>query len=268
MATIQTVREVCARALRRTGVLSPYEQAADPQLMAIAQDELDSMVRHYTGAHRMPWLHDLTVKFAPPAGQASFDLLDFLPAGTAPEGVQYPVSATYNEQGQTPDLPISLWRRSEYEAIERKSDEGRPEGIHIDRRQPKPKAFVWRVQPTSGTPVYEINLVYQEFVPDLSGRDTKNEIVTTLPETWNLWMVTQLAALIGSGPVVRLDRGEQRDLRDEAGGYLNDLLAYANDEQADQPRNCAYNDASGTDPTTYPRRPSHRFYSSHKHGYR
>ena len=263
-----TVREVCTLALRKTGVLAPHETAAEPAHLQIAQDFLDMMVRHETAVERMPWLHPDTIQITPPAGQRTFDLLDFLPAGTAPEGVQYPVSATFAESGQEPDQPLRLIRREEYEALERKNDEGRPEVLFIDRLQPKPTASVWRVQPTDGTPTYTINLVLQTFVPDLTGRATKNEIVTKLPQMWNMWLVHGLAAEIGDGPIVTLDRGETRDRRSHAADLLEELAAYANDEHADQPRNAQYNDASGVDPRHRPRRSGFRYYgTNYRYGY-
>lgn len=67
-------------------------------------------------------------------------------------------------------------------------------------------------------------MTYQAYAPDVTNPDKKS--VTGLEAAWQRWAEYQVAADIGSGPVVNLPETRLQDYRKEAAAAKRALLAF------------------------------------------
>lgn len=240
MSRLLTVREICERALRKVGTFSIRDTAADPGELEEARSWLDLVVGHVAASQRTWWLVPATVSFPLTANDITYDLNSVLELDDGDEKVQFPVAANLVNLTTNTSSPLHIERRSKYEDVTVKAQTGIPEAVYIDRQQ-NPTLYVWPVAVADD--LYEIELVYQKFGPDVTRAKNRNpEFVAGIRNSWNLFLVTRVAAECGDGPVRRLPITEIKQWRDDAKALLEALWAYDNDEQTSEPRQTAYTD--------------------------
>lgn len=235
--TILTRDEVIERALRKIGAFAVSSRAPRAHEVAEASYWLDMAVAHQSARSRQWWLVQETAEFAAVADQASYVLRTAIGANDVPLGIQFVIAAylyDVNTGQDVGDLPIL--RRHEYEEKADKARTGTPEAIYIDR-QTSPTAYLYPTPSDGGD--WRVRLVYQAYSADFVKAKPTDKAYQMRP-TWNLWMVTELAAQIGAGPVRRLPADEVREMRQEATRYRNELEAYDAHEQADENRRVGY----------------------------
>ena len=237
MSRMLSIREVCERALRRIGAYPIRSSGARPEEVDEARFWLDMIVGHMSSVMRTWWLVPGTGTFALAPGTPGYDLGEMLTSAQAPDGIQFVISVyLYDPVAKIDICEMRMLRRQEYEAIDDKSRIGEPEAIYIDRDD-RPRATLYPVPDTARS--YVVRVLFQGYSSDF----TKNSGVDktfTVRHSWNLWLVTALAAAIGNGPVRKQPADEVKDMKDEATRYLDQLQAYENTEQANEPRRVSY----------------------------
>jgi len=228
--------EVGERALRKVGAFSINDEAADPDELDETLRWLDMIVAEVTGTRRCYWLSPATVTFDWPAAEASVVLADQMGADYPPTGILFPVRAwRVDVTTGLRQAEIELCRRKKYEAKSNLATAGSPEILFIDRLVQEQRAYVWPVPSTAD--VWQIALEFQTYSRSVLGEqggEQSGDVPHGFDQTWQLWMVTRLAAEIGDGPVKRLDASTIRDWRTLADGYLSALL-YHNREKNNRP---------------------------------
>ncbi|MFH1603694.1 MAG: hypothetical protein ABIH03_07285 [Pseudomonadota bacterium] len=229
--------EACERALRKIGAYAINDEAADPDEIEETLYWLDLIVAEVTGTRRCYWLTPATVTFDWPDGESSVVLADQMGADYPPTGILFPVRAWLVDY-ETGDRQseIELCRRRKYEELSISTTAGSPEVLYIDRLVENQKAYVSPV-PDNADNLWKIALEFQAYSRSVLGEqggDQAGDVPTGFDQTWQLWMVTRLAAEIGDGPVKRLEASTIRDWRALSAGYLSDLL-YTNREKNNRP---------------------------------
>lgn len=234
MSKLLTVREVCERALRKIGAFPTYDTAAEPEHLAEAMSWLDMLVGHVAAKERQYWLVPAALTVELETGTADYLLADAVGPDAPEAGVQFPITAVYvDAAGRRRELP--LWRRHEWDAREGEAAPGEPEALYIDRSA-APRLYV-HPEPDQD---YTVELTVQTYVSDLTRGNS--ERATTFRSSWNLYLVTGLAAELAAGPITRLPDAEVRGMRLRARELLDDLLAYDAHEQANEPRLTRFHD--------------------------
>lgn len=229
MARQLTVAQVCERALRKIGAYSIRDTGARAIEMAETREWLDLVIGHVASRKRTWWLVPSTARLTLASGVASYGLAANLSG--APE-VQH-VVALYTVNLTTGDRePLAIARRQEWEERDATLGAGPACKAWIDRS----RAPVLHLHPAPPNPVVEaIDVVFQSFAPD-QARGTYTQRIADIRDGWNLYLVTALAAEIGDGPVRKLPQDEVRGMKRDAQMLYDDLAAYDDHEQADEPR--------------------------------
>lgn len=229
MARQLSVAQVCERALRKIGAFSIRDTAARTIEMAEAREWLDLVIGHVSSLKRTWWMVPSTARLTLASGTTAYNLRENLADAPAVQHVValYSVNLTTNERD-----PIAICRRQEWEERDATLAAGRACMAWIDRsRDP-----VLHLHPAPPDPVTEaIDVVFQSFAPD-QARGTYTQRIEEIRDGWNLYLVTALAAEIGDGPVRKLPQDEVRGMRRDAQRLYDDLAAYDDHEQADEPR--------------------------------
>lgn len=234
MAQILSVADFCKRALRKIGSFSINDAGAEPEEMEEARFWLDMIVGHQAARKRTWWLTPTTATFALEAGTQEYDLDAMLAPTASARGEQFVIQA-FLDDADTGEMihEISLRSRREWEETDQRQRAGTPECAYIDRHQ-SPKMLVSPVPNDARS--YQVRVIFQSYSPNFPAMQWVNRTDTAIRSSWNLWLVTALAAQIGNGPVRKLPADEVRDMKAEAGGLLTDLEAYEDHEQANEPR--------------------------------
>ena len=236
MSADLTIGQICERALRKIGAYPIADSAADPEAMAETTYWLDMVVGHLSGSMRCFWLVPATISVNLTTGQGVYDFADLLGQSNPDESAQFLIWATVTSGGS--DIPVKILRRREYDEIADKTSTGVPKTIYVDRLVENQRVYVHPV-PGAGETI-KLNLTIQRFNRDLL--QAKPAKLHGLRSTWNLWLVTALAAEIGDGPVRRVPDGELRAMRDRANELVAQLVGYDAQEQAGEPRRVRFND--------------------------
>lgn len=236
--TLLSVQTICTRALRKIGEFPIRGAVLRPEALAETREWLDMVIAHQSGRMRTPWLIPDTAIFSLVAGQQAYDLRAVIGAQIVPDGLQFVVAAYLYDPATVQDVHrIELKQRIEWEDITDKTRAGEPEAAWIDRTR-WPVLHVYPT-PSAATRALKVRIVYQTMSSSFSNLPF-NDKTYALHECWNLWMVTALAAEIGSGPVRRLPKDEVDDMNRKAERLRLDLEAYDQFEQADEPRQVAF----------------------------
>lgn len=229
--------EACEMALQKIGDFPTNDEEADPDSMQRALQWFDIIVAEVTGNRRCYWLTPETVTFSWPVGESSVVLADAMGVDYPPLGILFPIRAwgvdttTGTRQGE-----IELCRRAKFEAQPNPQTSGSPRLLFIDRLVENQKAHVSPI-PSADNP-RSIALEFQTYTRSVLGEqggDQAGDISTGFDQTWNLFLVTRLAAELGDGPVKRLETQTIRDWRTLAEGLLSNLVTYQNREKNNRP---------------------------------
>jgi hypothetical protein len=237
-----TIREICERALRKIGAFAIRDTGADSDELEEARFWLDMLVGHVSARRRYWWLAETAAVLALTPGVRTYTL-DGSTLGQDAPAVAFPISAFAIDPLSGRDGEIDIYRRRDYDALTDKDlRTGPPEGIYIDRLA-APTLTVYPLPPaaTEGGPPWRIRLVYQQFTDDVTVGEAERRI-RDVRSTWNLFLVTALAAQIGDGPIRKLPQDEVRGMRNDANQLLSDLDAFDAHEQANEPRRTSFND--------------------------
>lgn len=232
-----SVSQICERALRKIGAYPIRGGSLRPEDLTETRYWLDMVMGHEAARMRTPWLIADTATVSLVASQQDYDLRQQIGAQVVPDGLQFIVSVRLYDVGADRDIRrLDLLKREEWEDIEDKSRTGEPQAAYIDRtRWP-----VMKLYPVpDGVKTLTARVLYQKLASNFANRKFSDKTYD-LHQAWNLWVVTELAAQIGDGPVRKLPQDEVRDMKKDAARLLHDLEAYDQFEQADEPRQVAH----------------------------
>jgi hypothetical protein len=224
-SSLYTAKEIADRALRKIRAFSEENDLKETLYW------LDMMLAHY--AAKRPYLalmrDELEVTLVEDDG--SYTLREELNA-SLPTGTQYPVEAMLQDANGN-RRPLNIITHREWRRIEVPSRTGTPDRVYIDRLNNP----VMRVYPIPGENEdgWKIILTVQTFSPTVRPRNVNRDTALTNQPTglrvgWQLWGVTQLACIIGNGPVRALPLDRIKDFRGEAMLFESELMAYENRE--------------------------------------
>lgn len=230
-SSLYTAKDVAERACRKIGAASINDDAVEDNDLKETLWWLDMMLAHY--AAKRPYLalqrDELEITLAEDDG--SYNLKVELNASLA-TGVQYPVEAML-EDANGNRTPLSIVTHREFRRLAVPTTSGTPQIVYIDRLNDP----VMRVYPIPGAndAGTKIILTVQTFSPTVRPRNVNRSTALTnqptgLRVSWQLWGATQLACIIGNGPVRTLPLERIRDYRGEAAMYEADLMAFENRE--------------------------------------
>jgi hypothetical protein len=231
VATRFTVREIVEAALRRLQSYAVHDVGSDPDEFSIAVDALDRMLAHYGAVFQLQFWIKETVAVAIPAATNPLDIVTIAGTATIPTGEFMAIDDLWlRDTTSSRDYPLErISRRKYHEEIENKSQGGMPGLVYIDRTEQAPKVYLHPVMQLTG---YELVFTYFKFTNSV--RSSPNGAHGfDLP--WQLWMETQLAYIIGSGPVIMIEGPTLSRWQTDAREYREQLFAAYNRE-AKKPR--------------------------------
>lgn len=233
MPRILSVNQFCERALRKIGSYSINDAGARPEEMEEARWWLDMLVGHLAARKRTWWKVPETATLTLREGVQDYSLdAELSPASAS--GEQFVIQVFLDDADTGEEIhQISLLQRKEWEELEQRQDSGEPECAYVDRH----RSPTLRLSPVpDAARSYRLRVIFQSYAPDFTAMAWNNRSDTEIRQSYNLYIVTALAAQIGNGPVRKLPADEVRDMKAEAGGLLSDLEAYEDHEQANEPR--------------------------------
>lgn len=229
MPRLFLAHELVERSLRKIGMFPITETAAQPEYVKEGLYWLQMRLAHICGTNRV---YHLTPKdplsLSLTGGTQSYDIEDVLGASAPDDGVQFVKEAVLDD-GNGNRTPLRIVTRKEWEQLEVPGETGTPDKVYIDRL----RDLTLKTHPTlaSGVTGYSIKLTVVTYVPDLT--KSQGKVDPTHPETWQLFIVTDLAGIIGNGPVRKLPRAEVELIKKEALDYWGDIFGRHNEEHAD-----------------------------------
>lgn len=234
MSRLLSVSEVCERALRKIGSFSMADTGARADEMQEAMFWYDMVVGHVASLRRTYWLIPATRNITVTAGVSSYLLRTSV--STSPQ-VQsmVAVNRVALTGGERSDIPIV--RRTEFEERSGLPTTGEPNFVWVDRTR-DPTLHIFPAPPTPVT--YSLDLTYQTFAPNQVGSSPTTS-VDGWRDSWNLFLITRLAAELSDGPVRKHAADEVRALREEAEKLYHELADYDGHE-GESPRRVAFND--------------------------
>lgn len=225
MATNFTVRQIVEAALRRVQSFANHDTGSDPDDYSIAVDNLDRMLSHYSAILHMQAMVRETVVIDIPAATNPLDIVSI--AGTAMIPTRDFMSLdqmVLRKDGRDYELS-RITRREYHEQVKQKDSGGFPSFVYIDRAETQPRVYLWPVLQLTG---YQLVFTYFRFSAGV--RSLPPESAHGLGSPWQMWMETQLAYIIGSGPVVRVENDLLSRWKDDAQEYREQLFGAYNTE--------------------------------------
>lgn len=255
---ILSIAEVCDRALRRIGATAIRATGSRKEEVDEARYWLDMVVGHQAAREATWWLVPASATFALTAGIDTYDLASVLGATQAPTGIQSVTMVMLYDTATAVDIhEVGIVSRREFELRAVPDDEpvvdspwmwdrngsgvaitpGPPRMCYVDRAQSPTIQF--SPAPDSSRD-YGARVVFQSYSSDFTA-ETPNDRTFKIRSTWNLWMVTALAAEIGNGPVRKLPADEVKDLQRQARNLRIELEAKDQHEAAKVPARVRFN---------------------------
>lgn len=245
MSTRFTAKQICEMALEDIGVVSIHETGATKEQLRRTLARLDLIVAHLSGITRCFWLIPDTLEVALTTA-ASYGLLATLASDAPDEGIQFPVAARLDVDGNV--TPLTIVTKETWNGLDQ-SRTGTPELIYIDRLN-TPTMSVYPVPTVSG---YTVLLDVQTFGPTLTGPRQENTS-HLLRLSWQAYLVKKLAAWLGNGPIRKLSNADIRLREADAKMHLDELLAFENRQHDTEPPIVASNESfeTSSDPRMWP----------------
>lgn len=203
MSTLLTARQICDRALRKIGAFPITESAAGGEEVDEALFWLDLIVGELPGTIRSYWLLSEDIYLDLDPGVVSYDLADEV-ADWPSQGVEH-ITEIWLENSSGSRTPVKVVDRNFFDERSKIDSSGTTEIVHIDRT----KTPILRPWPVIATTGYRLGMVAQMLGPDVAPKEVtpKADRATVehgLPHAWQMWLINQLAAEIGDGPVRKL----------------------------------------------------------------
>jgi hypothetical protein len=216
--------EICERALRRCGTFSVHDQGADADALVVARECLDMILGELSGTMRAFWLIEDQIDVPLAAGVSPTHLATAADPAIGDFQFLYQIALVDTETSRA--YPLRRLLRSDWAAIPDQAQAGFPSAIFVDRRHElDPLAYTYPVQQVD---TLALRTTYQRFAPKV----LDGTIDPDVPRAWQRYLVFQLAADIGSGPVTRRPIQETKDDRDEAALARARLEAFQNRQHA------------------------------------
>lgn len=224
MPKLLTAADIAEHALRQAGVYSVYDSGPDAASFQVTLERLDLLLAETVGSYNFWWFVPTSEEIALVSGQEEYDLTALLDTD-----LQFIQHVFLLRDGKAEEL--TQLRRDKYDEYKAEPEtDGTPHSIYIERKT-SPSAFV--VPPTSLT-TDRLLVTGQEYSPDVTQEN--GQVDHRFPAAWQRAMILQLAADIGSGPVIKLPRDELKDLKEDAGTAFRRLDAFNNREQVRKAR--------------------------------
>lgn len=215
-------REIAEKALRKIGVFSTYDTAADPVQLAEALDWLDLVIAHAAGKTRLFFLTPSELSVSLTGDQQEYDLIEELAANAPDRGIQRVTFAALDD-GNGNRTPLTLISSTEKDSKLSPADTGTPTEIYVDR-QTNPTLFTYPVL-ASGVTGYSIKLTVQTYGEEFASHRTGNK-ATGVRTSWQKWLIYELSKCLGDGTIISLPSDDWTRIASIATESWNDLFAY------------------------------------------
>lgn len=222
MAAILSRDEIIRRALRKCGAWNLGRSAPRDREVEEAAYWLDMLLGHTSARSTVWWLVDEDKSIDLTIGTYSYDLTALLGPAETPDGIQFVLQAfLYDVDAGMDVCPLEIVARDVWENRRHRQNAptGLPTCIYVDRKK-NPTMYLDRAVSEEGE--YQVRLVCQGYSPDLLNAKPDSKAFTFRP-TYNLWIVTALAAQLGSGPIRMLPQDEVKTLQSQANTLRNEL---------------------------------------------
>lgn len=207
--------QLAEQALQRIGAYSINDTQADPEEMKRTLQAMDNILAELAESEECFWLRPTTLSKALDANTAGYVLDQDFPNFPS-LGVVY-VHRAWLRDPNNKDTPLHLLRRTQYEAIESKSETGVPSAIYIDRLAQDKNISLHPVVAVTG---YTLKLLVQTYNPSVMGRLNNDfpsgDAAHGLTRGMQRWLMLETAAEIGDGPVRTLEAGRIDRIRQSA----------------------------------------------------
>lgn len=210
MSVVLNARRICETALQNIGAFSVNDEAAAQEDMEVALTRFDLLMAEVAGVRSRRWLVQankvVTLSVTPQTEYTLEGVLDL-------NGVQFPQLAIL-DLGNDNRQEIPIVDRNTFDAITNPTQTGDPSLVFIDRL-PTPTMQVWPNPTVAGR---TLTITFAEFAKDFDSTINAGggNIGTELRPAWQRFMINQLAADLGAGPVRRLEIRERQYYSSEA----------------------------------------------------
>lgn len=242
MSRVLTASEIGGLALRAIGQWPITESAPDGEMLREALTWLDLNMAELVGTERVFAFVPATLDVPITNGTQDYDLEATLGADLPVDKIQFPVAA-WLEDGNGNRTPLEIATRQKFESVSRLDESGAPCRIWIDRLAATPTLHIFPTPAVTDTNTYTIKLDVQTYAPNVaptgvSGSKPSGTFLTDFAQAWQRWLVLQLSADLGSGPVIKLQQQSIDNFTNKAGAAKVRLLAFENREQDTEPPIC------------------------------
>lgn len=235
-SSIFSAREICELALGQIGDYSVNDEGADPISMERALKHLDMILAEVAGTDLNRWLISSTFRFSWPIDTRVDTVANIMADAYPSAGIVMPIRANLLDADDQFIRELRIVRRWEYEEVSNKDDTGQPEILYFDRLADDATVSMYRVPDVA---TWQIDLVAQTFARSVLGTQSQQNQSGNLQHgmsaEWQRFLVNQLSADIGNGPVRRVSLANVRDWRDVAGTAFARLEVWANREKKSTP---------------------------------
>lgn len=222
MSVLLSSAKLATEALRNVGKVSPYDNTVDPESLEITLLRLDLLIAELVGTEEIHWFVPVDQQFALTVDETEYELNTKL--STPIQFVQH-VFLVRNGR----EIELDQVRRSELDA--RVAAENPEEGFKVYvERDDDPMLYTF-FTPIEG----DILLIRgQKYASNLTANH--GSVPHGFPTAWQRSIILQLAADIGSGPIVTLPDNELNRLEKKAGTAFRRLMSFNNRENVRKPR--------------------------------
>lgn len=235
MSRVLTATGIGSLALATIGAFTVNDTAPDPIHLQRTMQFLDMLLAETVGTRRM--FHRIepgVLSLAITNGTQSYNLYTALGASLPADGIQFVVAAWCEDQDAR-RWPVEIVNQQKFETVCEPDKTGPPEWMHLDATA-DPTLRIYPIPDSSDTNTYTLKLQVQKYAPDvapggITGTMPLTSVMHDFGQTWQRWMVFQLAHDIGSGPVYSIERDRLDRFARIAADSKMRLEAYTNRTQ-------------------------------------
>ncbi|MCC6775633.1 MAG: hypothetical protein IT537_03195 [Hyphomicrobiales bacterium] len=210
MSRVLTARDVCSHALAAIGAFTVNDTAPDPIHLQRAMSFLDMLLAETVGTQRMFSRVEAGVLSIPITnGTQSYDLYTILGSSLPADGIQF-VMDTWCQDQDGNRYPVEIVNQQKFETVCDPAESGPPAWINLDATA-SPTLRIFPIPATTDPSTYTLKLQVQKYAPDVApggvtGTMPLANVMHMFGQTWQRWMVFQLAHDVGCGPVYSIER--------------------------------------------------------------
>lgn len=223
---LQSSAYIAEQALRKIGVLSPYDTAALPEEFGIALDWLALLIDELVVTNQLQFFRPQAEQIILEANKTTgYDLDALLDTDLSFVTQVFLVHPTGMKE------PITQLRRDVFDLEEyQEGQTGLPCFCYIENTA-SPKLFLYPTITQEGFKLELSGFKYAEDITVNSGKTTHG-----FPKGWQLAMIHLLADELGSGPITTISISERKQIAATAAAKFRKLNARQNREQVPRPR--------------------------------